>query len=371
MLIDYDPRIRARIPFLKNRTVMYIDGQIGMTDLYLNGTWTDLRERFEKVGFKFIFLPEISHRVSPALLWYIFPDADHLFNDYDLNRRIQELAGLKGQSGFLYRAAGATRFHALPHYHDEALDRAVYQFISGLNSELNISKVPAPRVKRAAISEAKPRPQLTAKISEKVTDFSAELFDKHIGAGRQSEDSRIRFSKSYSYIPEEPLDPRVQAILDEIEKLERDLGVTISDLERYLGAKASPTRIFITRNGRILLQDLVGSPEVEMDDLTKALYFFYLHHPEGVAKKEVNFYEAEVLKYYSAITRRDDPGAIQRSVHILVDPFSATFDSCLSRIKSAFTKILGEHIAKNYYVDGRAGQKRKVRLDQDKINWQY
>lgn len=346
---------------------MYVDGQVGMTDQYLHRTWTNLRERFEKVGFKFVFLPELSYRISPTLLWYIFPKSAHRINEYDLNWRIQDLAGVKGQSGFLYRAAGVTRFHALPQYDDEELDREVAEFISCLSAEFNLPKVAAPRVKRAVVSEVKPSHYLHAKISDKVTDISADLFDEHIIDRRQQADSGERFSKSYKYIPESSLDPKIRAILDEM----REFGITLADLERYLGTQAAPTRIFITRTGKVLLQDLENSPEVEMDDLTKALYFFYLHHPEGAEKKEVSYHEAEVLKYYSAITRRDDPEAIRRSVHNLVDPFSATFDSCLSRIKSAFINVLGEQVAKNYYVDGRAGQKRRVRLDRDMVKWEH
>ena len=108
-----------------------------------------------------------------------------------------------------------------------------------------------------------------------------------------------------------------------------------------------------------------------MDDLTKALYYFYLRHPEGATLKELYEHEDEILKYYSGITGRDDLDGIRRSVKELLDPYGNGRNVCLSRIKKAFREAAGDTAAGFYYVDGHYGETRKIRLDRDHVIWEH
>ncbi len=137
-----------------------------------------------------------------------------------------------------------------------------------------------------------------------------------------------------------------------------------------LGYTVKLSRLNITVEGRIILTDF-GGREVKVNDLTKAVYFFYLKHPEGAAIKELPEYEEEILKYYMRVTGRDDVDEIRRSVHNNLDPFGNNINVCLSRIKKAFKDIVSDRVAQFYYVDGSYGQRRFVRLDRDLVIWEH
>ena len=126
----------------------------------------------------------------------------------------------------------------------------------------------------------------------------------------------------------------------------------------------------ITTAGAIILPDF-GGKEVKMDDLTKAIYFYYLKHPEGTRQKELQSHEEEILKYYMSITGRDDVRIIRKSLHNRLDPFGNSLNVSISRIKKAFKDIVGDRIAKFYYVDGRYNEPRKVALDRDYVIWDH
>ena len=177
-------------------------------------------------------------------------------------------------------------------------------------------------------------------------------------------------AKDESAVREEAPDARTRAIIDAWESIERKFGITIDDLYVILRCRVKLSRLTITTSNKIFLTDFENK-EVKMDDLTKALYFFYLRHPEGATLKELYEHEDEILKYYSGITGRDDLQGIRKSVKDLLDPYGNGRNVCLSRIKKAFRDVVGDPVAGFYYVDGKYGEARKVRLDRDFIIWEH
>ena len=72
-----------------------------------------------------------------------------------------------------------------------------------------------------------------------------------------------------------------------------------------------------------------------------------------------------------SITGRDDVRVIRKSLHNHLDPFGNSLNVSISRIKKAFKDIVGDRIAKFYYVDGRYNEPRKVALDRDYVIWDH
>ena len=192
---------------------------------------------------------------------------------------------------------------------------------------------------------------------------SSSRLEKAMGAGLPSFVDTL-------FKDEEASEDRTQAIIDAWEHFERKFGVTIDDLYGILRCRVKLSRLTITTANKLYLTDFENR-EVKMDDLTKALYYFYLRHPEGATLKELYEHEDEILKYYSGITGRDDLDGIRRSVKELLDPYGNGRNVCLSRIKKAFREAAGDTVACFYYVDGHYGETRKVRLDRDYIIWEH
>ena len=165
-------------------------------------------------------------------------------------------------------------------------------------------------------------------------------------------------------------DVRTQAIIDAWENIERIFGITIDDLYVILRYRVKLSRLTITTTNNIFLSDY-DNKEVKLDDLTKALYFFYLRHRDGASLKELQEHEGEILKYYLGITGRDDLNKIRTSVKALLDPYANNHNVSLSRIKKDFREAAGDNAAPFYYIDGPAGRTRKVHLDSDLIIWEH
>ena len=169
--------------------------------------------------------------------------------------------------------------------------------------------------------------------------------------------------------PEVPLDPRTLAILTEIDRITEAFGISVEELEVLLGYRVKLSRLQISRSGRILLADF--GKEVKMNQLSKAVYFLYLRHPEGIRFKEMSDHRAELLDIYLGITGRDVQDEIERTIDALIDPLENGLNVCASRIKAALRNQVGEHVARFYCLEGAAGEAKKVPLDRDFVIWEY
>ena len=349
MFFDEDRQIGLPVPFLRDKTVLYVRGRIGTSVHYIEKHRDDLGSRFEGAGYSFLFLPDLAGSLSPAVLHYMFPGQKDIPRAEDMYREIRDFAGLGDSAGFLYRLDGEIFFRVIPESSDEDAASAVYRLISYLE----------------LMRERQSGYFCYDEIDEKAVEHLVDHDD------RDSIRFSIRGPEEPLDIREEHLDPRTRSIIYEWDRLAAKFGITVQDLEIILGYRVRLSRLYITTSNRIFLEDLDGRPEVKLDDLTKALYFFYLKHPQGAAFKELQSFENEILHIYLGITGRDDLDGIRKSVSALVSPYSDGRNSCVSRIKKAFRDIVGDHIARNYYIDGQYAGVRTVAIDRDLVIWEH
>ena len=358
-----DKRIKLPTSFLKDKTVMFIDSGLGVSHLHVKAAKTNLLVRFRDIGYTFLFLPDLADNLEPSLLGYLFPGRQDSLLVEDMYRRVQVIAGLEDKTGFLYKLKGKTYFRVISESADEIIDSEIEDLIDFLSEQTGRKETVHFREK--------------AKCRCDSIDFGKNIILGPPGSPLDIED--VHSEPCYcgaDAVPypiddsDESLDDRTQRIIRAWEKIEKEFGITIEDLDIILGYRVKLSRLTITTAGKVILSDWANGTEVKMDDLTKALYFFYLRHPEGVALKELQTYEKEILHYYMTITGRDDPQVIRNSIQNLLDPFSNNLNVCMSRIKKAFKDIVGDRIAKFYYVDGRYAEPRKIALDRDFVIWE-
>ena len=166
------------------------------------------------------------------------------------------------------------------------------------------------------------------------------------------------------------LNARTELLLEEIRRLQEKYHVSIDELESLLGytVKLSPLRIL--RSGKMYLSDY-NNTEIRMPNVAKALFFLYLRHPEGLRFKDVADHKKELVELYGNITGRDNPDEIEKSIDLLADPFGNALNVNASRIKTAFRNAVSDRIARHYYINGAAGEIKKVPLNRDLVVWEH
>jgi hypothetical protein len=109
--------------------------------------------------------------------------------------------------------------------------------------------------------------------------------------------------------------------------------------------------------------------EVELSHLTKSIYFLFLKHPEGINLKELSNYKKELLTIYTSVSNQLDYDKMSRSIDDVINVETKAIYTHLSRIKSAYYKIMDASFAKYYIVSGSGAEERKVLFNTNDIDW--
>lgn len=369
--------------FLENKTVLYIGNGNRSTDNHIEDLTEDFIEglpsRFADVGYSFVFIPEILAQLSPDMIEIAMPvkdsDSANTITADELYRNIRDLLGFQCGNGFLYRTDNELHFWTItPFGNRQVIDKSDHH-----EETTNIAishQCRTAEVIEDSLKHGNAENQIAANGNEQI-DAAIDGFIDFLSANTLHEPQteyriiRTRMPKDGDEDDGPAWNPsnKDMDILQAWWKFSREYGVSLNDMQVLLSYKVKLSHLRITASGNITLPDFEGK-EIKMDNLTKAVYFFYLNHPEGVRQKELQCHEDEILGYYLSLTGRDDVNAIRQSLHNHLDPYGNNVNVSLSRIKKAFRDALEENVAKYYYVDGGYGKPRYVSLDRKLVIWE-
>ena len=165
------------------------------------------------------------------------------------------------------------------------------------------------------------------------------------------------------------------AFVDEVAEQLRDAikalmlkGLPAEVIKSWVDENVTLSRLRITRHFKIILADY--DMEIKMGPLPKAVFLFYLRHPEGVRFSYLQDYADELMHIYSRLSVNDDPKKMRESINALTDPLSNSASEKCAAIKKAFLLQINDSIAKNYYVTGVQGGKKGISLDRSLVQWE-
>lgn len=101
-----------------------------------------------------------------------------------------------------------------------------------------------------------------------------------------------------------------------------------------------------------------------MPALSRALYVFFLRHPEGVQRSDLWRYEAELVALYRQASVRAEVERLETTIHSLVRPNArskANLRKVIERCNSAVRLILHDEVLqKQYYLTSYANRKMAI-----------
>lgn len=302
------------------------------------------QDKFSALGFELIYLPQVFQNLEKDIIDYYLPDND-LSLSYELaqNRIVGEL-GILLDSPLAIRQVDGKLFAIQSNEQDESSEVFLELLVKYLEKE-----------------------STSTFFSKGTVCYDCAFPDATY--------DECKMSSPCSSLPEERGEEYdIEQLILELQELKesrlRELGLSESAL-RFLLGKQTPTysRMVISRHAKIYLPDY-GNKEIKMDDKTKALYFLFLKHPEGLAIKDLPEHKKELMDLYQSISGRDDPNAMKQTIDNLADPFQNNANISLSRIKKAFAEAFSGTIAKAYYVSGERGGRRSISLDRSLVVWE-
>lgn len=129
------------------------------------------------------------------------------------------------------------------------------------------------------------------------------------------------------------------------------ISVPVLEELRILAAKSTLSPLHITADYRFFLTSY-GNKEVILTPIHKALYLFFLAHPEGVEYKLLSDYRNEMIYYYKETANRNSYDKIEEAVDRLINPMDNAINEKVSRIKQAFSELMDQYQASYYVISG-------------------
>ena len=160
----------------------------------------------------------------------------------------------------------------------------------------------------------------------------------------------------------------LKEVMERIAKL-RELGINAAILEQLIHQEEKLSRLVITKDYDIYLPDY-HNMEIKMAPLSKAVFFLFLRHPEGIIFKHLPDYHDELLGIYSQLKDGMISSTHRKSIDDITNPFNNSINEKCARIREAFVSKFDERLANHYCVDGPRGEAKKIDLPRDLVTWQ-
>lgn len=163
----------------------------------------------------------------------------------------------------------------------------------------------------------------------------------------------------------------IEAILREISDrvdMLRIRGVDELLIQKAFQKEYKLSSLHVTKDYQIVLPEY--GMNIEMKPLTKAVYFLYLRHPEGIRFKLLRDNRDELLDIYAHLTNRTNTMLMEKAVDGVVDTLRNDFNIHRTRIKTDFCKHFDEKLAQNYILTGYRGGEMKISLPRNLVFWE-
>ena len=219
-------------------------------------------------------------------------------------------------------------------------------------------------------------------LAAKVEDRNSNQIYFSIGASYAEDDdidNEVNLDDNISFTPpdptpylEEQFDVETQQMLREVQvRIERlkQKGISLYILEQLLQDQPKVSRMVITKEYQILLPDY-DNAKIYMTPIVKAVYFLFLHHPEGIPFKHLSDYYDELLKIYIRIKGGRLTEEMKRSVLYATSPFNNSINEKCARIREAFIERFDERYITPYIVQGERGCPKHISLPRELVKWE-
>lgn len=338
---------------------------------YIRNNYEELRDKFSKHNFNLIYAPLLTNTINDLdkVVEYFLPQLTYYEIPQKVKNKYGELIFIKElNKGIEYFGAVFPEVEFIPSTYDysDILNLLGYKGNFNLGFTLYNNVV--------GVSDA-----FYEKNSE--IDFSSFFieFEDYL-----EEISNLEYDAMIANIP---------PIVDLTEKLDEEAAQIVNDLKEKLAALTdsgqllfivpilkdlldkqtekidfkSISKITIDKQNKIVLPYF--KKEVELSHLTKSVYFLFLKHPEGINLKELAKYKKELLTIYVSVSNQLDHDKMIKSIEDVVNLETKAIYTHLSRIKSAFYKIMDASHANHYIVSGNGENNRKVLFNTKAVDW--
>ena len=333
--------------------VIYVENEYDpVINRYIQEHYEELQQRFLAKKVTLNYLPKLCNQDVPKeVLQYMFP---HLREDFSFVNGSITMETLKE-----HLLSGAIKGPALIHFVQMEAENPSNYFYTYrplfADSPISLSEQFERYLQPITLNyRGEDRTSFNALSKPKSED---DVADHYLNDGS---DNILFADKSIGDLTEE-----IRKRIIELRKR----GVQLHLLHELVEEQPTLSRLVIDKEYRIFLPDY-NNIEITMQPLTKAVFFLFLQHPEGIPFKQLYSYFPELLEIYKHVGNREIEENILKSIGDITDPTKNSINEKCSRIREAFLKHFDTAYAQHYYITGKRGEPKKITLPRELVDWQ-
>lgn len=190
--------------------------------------------------------------------------------------------------------------------------------------------------------------------------------------------SRLEEPDGKWHSPDETFEKDIENLMEDVKrKIDylRYSGVSQWALEQLVKPELRLSRLVVTDDCKIILPDY-NNMNIQMQPLVKSVYLLFLRHG-GILFKYLSDYRNELYQIYDKVRRCSAPpvgmtdGQILNSIRLVTDPLSNSINEKCTRIREAFISRFDDDMAKYYYITGRRGEPKCIKLPRNMIEFKW
>ena len=196
----------------------------------------------------------------------------------------------------------------------------------------------------------------------------------------QSMDNRVMFrtgrvDRTEQEQKEDDFNEQIEKISDEVISKIKELD--IPDAFKFFmeimnqriikeSGKRAISRLYIDSEYQIYLPDY-NNIRIELTPLQKTVYFVFLNHLEGIFCSDFHDYYDEILSIYTELSKRNAWIDVVSSAEDLAKAYSSSMSEKISKIRNEFMRNIDFYLAKNYFIWGERGERKRILLDRQLV----
>ena len=153
------------------------------------------------------------------------------------------------------------------------------------------------------------------------------------------------------------------ALVEQVQERLKAMGV------KEVVPSCDPRKLFIDKEYNIHLDGKEGRV-LPLRPLVKAVFIFFLKHPEGILLKERFLFEKELYDIYTVIVPHVPEEDRQERIRRLVNPSDNSFSEKASVLNARLEKFLPVGAVDQYKIQGTNGFPRRILLDPLLVSWE-
>ena len=178
--------------------------------------------------------------------------------------------------------------------------------------------------------------------------------------------------------PDETFEKDIENLMEDVKrKIDylRYSGVSQWALEQLVKPELRLSRLVVTDDCKIILPDY-NNMNIQMQPLVKSVYLLFLRHG-GILFKYLSDYRNELYQIYDKVRRCSAPPVgmtdeqILNSIRLVTDPLSNSINEKCTRIREAFISRFDDDMAKYYYITGRRGEPKCIKLPRNMMEFKW